>query len=391
VPGVLLALLQFLFALTWIVYVIYLPALAGEAGIDKRYVPMILMMDQVIFIACDWAAGVYADRIARTFGRVGATMAGITLASCAAFLALPWIAPAAGASAFLFLTVLWSATSSALRAPPFVLMARHADPSRGPWIAGVYLFGLGVASALAPYLGFALKQVDARIPFVIASVGLALAAMALAHAEKGAATRSAQQGVTPPGPLARAAVMSLAVAVLFFAIGFQVHFSINSAPAYQRLASAEALPRLMPVFWIGFNVAILPATWLAGRFGAVRVMTASGFAGAAALLACAHSASLDAIVPAQLVAGAAWAIALTSGFALAMQVAGAERAGFVSGVLFSLLAAAALARLAMTSGTVPMPIRTMLDNLPFAAWVIASMITAPLWARHPHVQRQRDR
>jgi len=74
-----------------------------------------------------------------------------------------------------------------------------------------------------------------------------------------------------------------------------------------------------------------------------------------------------------------------------MQVAGAERAGFVSGVLFSLLAAAALARLAMTSGTVPMPIRTMLDNLPFAAWVIASMITAPLWARHPHVQRQRDR
>ena len=389
-PGALLALLQFLLALTWIVYVIYLPALATQAGIDKRYVPMILMMDQAIFIACDWAAGVYADRIARTFGRVGATMAGITLASCAAFLALPWIAPAAGAGAFLFLTVLWSATSSALRAPPFVLMARHADPSRGPWIAGVYLFGLGVASALAPYLGFALKQVDPRIPFVAASVALALAAMALAHAES-EPTQTAQQSARPPEPLPRAAVMSLAAAVLFFAIGFQVHFSINSAPAYQRLASPEALPRLMPVFWIGFNIAVLPATWLAGRFGAVRVMTASGFVGAAALLACAHSGSLDAILPAQLVAGAAWAIALTSGFALAMQVGGAERAGFVSGMLFSLLAAAALVRLAMASGAVPMPIRTLLDNLPFAAWVIASMITAPLWARHPHVQRQRDR
>jgi len=390
VPGALLALLQFLFALTWIVYVIYLPALAMQAGIDKGYVPMILMMDQAIFIACDWGAGVYADRIARTFGRVGATMAGITLASCAAFLALPWIAPAAGPGAFLFLTVLWSATSSALRAPPFVLMARHADPSRGPWIAGVYLFGLGVASALAPYLGFALKQVDPRIPFVAASVALALAAMALAHAES-AVAQTVQQSARATEPLPRAAVMSLAAAVLFFAIGFQVHFSINSAPAYQRLASPEALPRLMPVFWIGFNIAVLPATWLAGRFGAVRVMTASGFVGAAALLACAHSASLDAILPAQLVAGAAWAIALTSGFALAMQVGGAERAGFVSGVLFSLLAAAALVRLAMASGAVPMPIRTLLDNLPFAAWVIASMITAPLWARHPHVQRQRDR
>jgi len=63
-PTALLALLQFFLALTWIVYVIYLPALAAQAGIDKRYVPMILLMDQVIFIACDWAAGVYADRAA---------------------------------------------------------------------------------------------------------------------------------------------------------------------------------------------------------------------------------------------------------------------------------------------------------------------------------------
>src|SRR5688572_22153088 len=99
-PGTLLTALQFFFALTWVVYVIYLPALAAQAGIDKRYVPLILMMDQVIFIACDWAAGVYADRVGRAMARIGAPMAGAALASCAAFLALPWAAPALGAVPF---------------------------------------------------------------------------------------------------------------------------------------------------------------------------------------------------------------------------------------------------------------------------------------------------
>ena len=67
-----LSALQLFFALTWVVYVIYLPALAAQAGIDKRFVPWILMMDQAIFIACDWAAGVYADRVGNAMKRIGA-------------------------------------------------------------------------------------------------------------------------------------------------------------------------------------------------------------------------------------------------------------------------------------------------------------------------------
>ena len=107
-----LSALQLFFALTWVVYVIYLPALAAQAGIDKRYVPWILMMDQAIFIACDWAAGVYADRVGRAMKRIGEPMALATAASCAAFVALPVVAPSAGATAFLVLTAFWSATST---------------------------------------------------------------------------------------------------------------------------------------------------------------------------------------------------------------------------------------------------------------------------------------
>ncbi len=378
-PGVLLAILQFAFALTWIVYVIYLPALAAQAGIDKRYIPMILVMDQAIFIACDWAAGVYADRIARTFGRVGGTMAGITLVSCGAFIALPWIAPAAGVVPFLFLTVLWSATSSALRAPPFVLMSRHTDPSRRSWIAGLYLLGLGIASALAPYLGLSLKHVDPRIPFAAASIGLAAVAVALAYAEK---TWKAPAVTEPSGSgTASAATMAaFAFAILLFAIGFQVHFSINSAPSYQRFAEPGQLSKLMPVFWIGFNIAILPAIWLAKALGATRAAAASGLIGAAAMIACTQAASLEALTIAQLVAGASWAIALTGIFVAATQAGSGGREGTFTGIVSSTLAAAALIRLLMVIGDVPAtaPIGPQLDKLPLVAWVVASLIVASL-------------
>src|SRR5688572_7241517 len=368
VPTALLALLQFFLALTWIVYVIYLPALAAQAGIDKRYVPMILLMDQVIFIACDWAAGVYADRVARAYGRVGNVMAGATIVSCVAFLALPYVAPAAGPVAFLFLTVLWSATSSALRAPPFVLMSRYADKSRAPWVVGFYLFGLGVASAMAPFLGLKLKGMDPRIPFVLASVSLALCAFALAQAERTfvAPTRVA----AGPRSASSARLTAFAVAMVLLATGFQVHFSINSSPTYLRHAPAFALPQLMPVFWIGFNIAAFPATWLVKRFPPARVVATAGFLGAAALVACANPSSLDALIAAQLVAGAAWSTALVGAFATATELGSPGREGTFTGALFSLLAAAAVVRLAMVIGEVPAKAAAPLLSLPFLAWVI---------------------
>src|SRR5207342_3163191 len=140
---------------------------------------------QAIFIACDWAAGAQADRIARVVGRLGVPMAAVALASCAAFMAMPWVAPAMGAAAFLVVTAIWSATSSALRAPPMALVSRHVPESRRPWIAGIYLLGLGLAAAIAPYLGLGLRGLDPRLPFAAASAALAVFVVLLARAERG--------------------------------------------------------------------------------------------------------------------------------------------------------------------------------------------------------------
>jgi hypothetical protein len=60
--GVYLGAVQLFFTLCWTAYVIYLPKLAAQAGIDRTWVPRILVLDQVIFSVCDWSMGVAADR-----------------------------------------------------------------------------------------------------------------------------------------------------------------------------------------------------------------------------------------------------------------------------------------------------------------------------------------
>jgi hypothetical protein len=105
-------------------------------------------------------------------GRLGKWVALVTVASCAAFLLLPFVAPAGNPWPFLALTVLWTATSSALRAPPLVLLGKYVPKPAQPWLASLMLFGLGVAGALSPYLTVLLREADPRLPFAIASIAV---------------------------------------------------------------------------------------------------------------------------------------------------------------------------------------------------------------------------
>src|SRR5919108_1122243 len=121
--GVYLALLELIFTLCWTVYAIYLPRLAAQVGISPGAVIFILMLDQAIFTIFDVATGVAADKVSRVIGRLGRIVAAVTIISCAAFVALPFVTGAGpvGLPLFLALTVVWTMTSSALRAPPLML------------------------------------------------------------------------------------------------------------------------------------------------------------------------------------------------------------------------------------------------------------------------------
>ena len=168
--GLYLGVVQFFFAASWIVYVLYLPQLAAQAGIDKTMVPWILMADQLVFVFADYASGVAADKVSRAVGGIGGWVLAATLVSCAAFLALPFAAPGASPVVFLVLTLIWAVTSSALRAPPLSLLGKHVAKPKQPLLLSLSLLGLGVANAISPYLGLQLRGVDPRIPFVLSSV-----------------------------------------------------------------------------------------------------------------------------------------------------------------------------------------------------------------------------
>ncbi len=167
--GVYLGVVQFFFAACWIVYVIYLPQLVEQAGMPKAAAAWILMADQLVFVFADYAAGVAADRVARVVGRIGLWVLAATIVSCARFpVAAVDRAGCARAGSSSRLIMVWAVTSSALRAPPLALLGKHvAKPSR-PILVALSLLGLGVANAIAPYLGLHLRGVDPRIPFALA-------------------------------------------------------------------------------------------------------------------------------------------------------------------------------------------------------------------------------
>lgn len=383
--GPLLSILQLVFALSWVIYVIYLPALAVQAGLPKTAVPWILLMDQAIFIVCDWLAGVYSDRVARGIARVGPRIAMVTLVSGAAFVLMPWIAPSGSTVLFIALTILWSATSSALRAPTFALIGRHAATPARPWMAGLYLLGLGIASAFAPYLGSQLRNTDPRIPFAVATAAVVIVTLLLAAAERTLPPRAPAGNVVAAGTASPTTIALFVLAVVLFAIGFQLHFSVNNAPAYLKFAKPADLERLMPVFWIGFNLLVLPATLLTKRFGGVAIMAAGGVIGTLLTLAAPHAGSLDALVAIQFATGATWSAILMSAFTAALEAGHPDREGSTTGLLFSMLAVAAFARIAFVGAELPKSasIAPLLPSLPAVAWAAAAALAVVLVVRRP--------
>ncbi len=385
--GLYLAVLQLVFTLGWTTYAYYLPQLATAVGISAGTVIVILMLDQAIFTVSDLAVGVAADKVSRLVGRLGYWVAVITLLSCAAFVALPFIARAGtGPTTFLALTMTWAVTSSALRAPPLMLLGKYAARPAIPYLASLAMLGVGIAGAASPYLTMRLTNEDPRLPFVIASLALVLTSLALAKVERTLA-KSAPEAKVPPRTIDRttsAPVVVFALAAAILALGFQLHFFFNSAPLFKHFTSN--IGNLMPVFWVGFSVGMFPASVITKRWGGLPVMGVAGVAGAAAMVVMETAGSLDWVVAAQALAGAAWGSILMSAIAAAATLGAKGAEGKTTGLLFSTLALATFARMAVTAtGSLGNPALTpLLHWAPAACWTIAGaalLITSVVFMR----------
>src|SRR5437762_7814656 len=200
--GVYLAVLQLVFTLGWTTYVIYLPKLATRVGIAPSAVILILMLDQAIFTITDTAMGIAADRVAKFVGRLSLLVGALTASSCAAFVALPFVAGTGpGAQAwFIVLILIWAVTSSALRAPPLTLLGRHRAKPAIPFLSALAMLGYGLAGAVSPYLGVVLRNEDPRLPFVISGVVVLLTALARSKVECGIVDQPAAKPAEPATP-----------------------------------------------------------------------------------------------------------------------------------------------------------------------------------------------
>jgi MFS family permease len=387
--GLYLAFLQLIFTLLWTTYVIYLPKLAAEVGIAPGAVILVLMMDQAIFTITDTAMGIAADRVAAWLGRLGIFVGVLTAISCAAFVALPFIA-ATGPAAKVWLIAaiaLWAVTSSALRAPPLILLGKYSARPQLPLLSALVMLGYGLAGAVSPYLGVVMRDYDARLPFAISSVVVLMTTLALSRIEREAARDAAPVAPrpAPARPFPTVAVIFIAAMVLL-ALGYQLHFAINSAPLYLRFARPDQLQWLMPVFWIGFNVAMFPACVVVKHRGGLIVMGIAGLFGAVAVFAAEMAGGLNTLMAAQFIAGAAWGCMLMSAVSAALAIGQTGAEGKVTGLLFSALALATFARMAAVAGGLQkLPdYAPLLHWAPAACWLVAGaglLVIAAAWSQ----------
>jgi hypothetical protein len=373
--GVYLAVLQLVLTLGWTTYLIYLPRLCADVGIAPTTVILVLMMDQGIFTITDTAMGMAADRISLLVGRLGVFVGCLAAVSCAAFIAMPYVAGTGpGARVwFIALIVVWTVTSSVLRAPPLTLLGKYRARPSVPFLAALTMLGYGIAGAVSPFLGVVLLKQDARLPFALSGAVLLLTALAFSGIER----RIAQE--IHPEPLARPArplgpgMMLFVAAMVILSLGYQIHFSINSAPFYLRFAKSDALQWLMPVFWIGFNIAMFPASAVAKHRGGLIVMGLAGLLGALAAVAAEIAGSLNMLIAVQFVAGAAWGCMLMSAVSAALAIGEPGAQGKTIGLVFSALALATFARMAAVAGGLQkMPdYAPLLHWAPVACWSVA--------------------
>jgi hypothetical protein len=377
---------QLFLALGWTVYVIYLPQLAAQAGLAKQWVPWLLLADQLIFAVMDWTMGTMADRMAGAVEKLANTVVFVTLLSCGAFILLPLVAPAGSPALLIAVTVVWSASSSALRAPPWVLIGRHTPGPAQPWASALFLLGVGIAGAVAPYLAVTLRNADPRLPFALSSIALAAATVVMTRAIRSnpnPAPREPQAG----DPLRGKPVVLFLAAIAFLGLGFQVHFALNAAPNFLRFAKPADLETLMPVFWIGFNLLILPASFATKRLGGMAMMAVGSAVGGLAAVAASSAGSLAVLVAAQFFAGAGWGCVMMSALAAALAMGRTGREGFVTGALWSLLAVAAFTRIALVIAQVPQQSawKPLLAGAPGTLWLTAGLllVAAALTSKSP--------
>ena len=363
--GPVLAAVQFVSALCWIVQLACLPQLMQQLGLPPAALLWLLLLEHLVVAVCTMLTGVVADRLARRHARIGPAVFATTLLAALALGLLPSAAAHGATFGAAALAVVWAAASPVLRAPPLVLIACHATRERQPGLIGAAVFGLGAAAAIAPYLERVLIEHGPQRTLGVAAAALALVGLGLLAVERDLIGRAVPDadGALEPSPAGRtpndAALppaarlrptqqAALVAATLLAALALELHLQVNSAVFFRRHAAAGDVAYLTPVFWVGFILLLLPATLWIKRWGGMAVATlGAALAGVIAVML-PQVPALQMLLNLQFLIGGATACCLLGALAFAAtSVPG--HAGRLCGALASMPALVALLHLGWPS------------------------------------------
>ncbi len=133
---------------------------------------------------------------------------------------------------------------------------------------------------------------------------------------------------------------------------------------------------MIPLFWVGFSLLVLPASRLARSLGGLVAMAIGALAGSVAAWAAMSASGIGPLVAAQLVAGGAWGCVLVSATAGALAIGHTGREGRILGGMFSLLALTTFMRIAVVASQLNKRpgISALLPWTPIAVWLAASVL-----------------
>jgi hypothetical protein len=338
------------------------------------------------------------DKVEKAIGRLGPIILTFNAISCLAFIALPFVANLGGADAtgmqilWITLLVIWIATSSVLRAPPVVLLMKYAAKPQVPRLAALILLGLALGGAISPYLGLVLKEISPYIPFILTGATLWLTTLGLVWIERMPREKAAY---TPPKPVPNQffwpILLSLLGASVFLGLGFQIHYFFNAKASFLQFADKEYLMWLLPVFWIGFKMLVFPGSSFARRFGAINIMSIITPVAVLGTSLVALSGTLNMLIVAQFMTGAAWGILFMCGITASLSLGQGGREGRVLGLWFSMLSITAFIRVILALNDFnpkkSPELALFFDWFPAILWGIASILLYLSWRYYRRYQK----
>lgn len=377
-----IAAIQFLFMITWIVYGVYFGDLLVSVGLDRSWLAAIFLFDQLVFVVMDPLMGVWADRIEAQTRRLAPLVIAFNLLAAAAFVALPLVAAyVPGTPGLLLLaTAVWVVSASVLRAPLFVLLDRlPGAPNQTTRLAQVAA-GIALGAAIAPFIGLWLKGVSPLLPFLLSSAALAVAGFSLPSIPPLPAR-------TTPMPDVAGALPSRPIAWVFgltllLACGFQFHAFVASVVLYRQFVGAETLPWLLPVFWVGFSLAMIVVPRWVHQHGAGLVLRNAAWLGSGALLVCLSAPSLPVLIAGQALLGASWGAFFLSALRVVRVWPTRMGNGLAMGGWFCMLSLAAAGRI-----TLDKLLRVdalVLETAALVFWIVAATVAWKLFSRGEH-------